>query len=101
LEKVKLDENIEKFKQMVAGEGEVKIDCWGKKRLAYQIAGKREGVYVIMNFKADISKVRELERNFKISEDVLRHILIKKEKPVPESSSGQALTAPDSIKGRK
>ena len=45
----------------------------GKRKLAYEVKGYREGYYVLMNFNADTS-VPEMDRVFKITEDFIRHI---------------------------
>lgn len=54
-------------------------DIWGKRRLAYQINKKREGVYALFHFDADsASKVLpELERYLRITETILRHLVTK------------------------
>ena len=53
-----------------------KIDEWGKKRLAYPIQYINDGYYVLMNFEAEPTLPAELERNYKISDDVLRFMVI-------------------------
>lgn len=55
------------------------VNKWGKRRLAYEIQGYGEGVYVIMEFSAEADVARELERVFKITDEVIRHLLIKKD----------------------
>ena len=55
------------------------VNKWGKRRLAYEIRGYGEGVYVIMEFSAEADVARELERVFKIADEVIRHLLIKKD----------------------
>jgi len=72
---------IQKFSEIVTGAGgEVEnIDEWGKRKLAYPINYIGEGYYVLMNFKADPGLPAELERNFKISDFVMRYMVIKKE----------------------
>ena len=71
---------IEKFKGIIANDGEVvKVDEWGNKRLAYEIEKLRDGYYVFVDFKANPSLPQELERNFRISDDVLRYIVINRE----------------------
>ena len=58
--------------------GEIEnIDEWGKRRLAYPIQDFREGYYVLMNFKADPQLPSELERNYKITDEVIRYIIIR------------------------
>jgi small subunit ribosomal protein S6 len=53
------------------------VDKWGKRRLAYPIKHFLEGNYVLTKFKMSPAKSRELEANLRISEDVVRHLLVK------------------------
>lgn len=71
---------IEKFSQLVADNGGTvdEIQEQGIKKLAYEINFVNEGFYVLMNFTAPAELPAELERNFKISEDIMRFIVIKK-----------------------
>ena len=57
----------------------IKVDKWGKRRLAYEIQKLREGFYVVVNFKAEAAVAHELERILKISDDVIRYIIVRKE----------------------
>lgn len=71
---------IEKFTGIINNDGEVtKVDEWGTRKLAYEIKKVNEGYYVLVDFKANIELPRELERNFRISDDVLRYVVINKE----------------------
>ncbi len=55
------------------------IDTWGRRKLAYPIEKFREGNYVLNQLNMDPQKTGELERGLQISEDVLRHLLIRLE----------------------
>ncbi|KPU42905.1 30S ribosomal protein S6 [Oxobacter pfennigii] len=69
--------NIEKFKGVIEQGGTVSnIDEWGKRRLAYEINDIGEGFYILINFKANPDLPKELDRIFRISDAVLRHIII-------------------------
>lgn len=69
---------VEKFKAIVESNGEIEnIDEWGKRRMAYAIDDIAEGYYVLMNFKAAHDIPKEMDRVFNISEDILRHMIIK------------------------
>ncbi|HHZ13516.1 MAG: 30S ribosomal protein S6 [Caldicoprobacterales bacterium] len=70
---------VERFSNLIVSEGgEIEnIDEWGKRRLAYPIQDFREGYYVLMNFKADPQLPSELERNYKITDEVIRYIIIR------------------------
>lgn len=71
---------INKFKGIVEADGEIeKIEEWGNKKLAYEINKTSEGYYVLMNIKSSIEVPTELDRNFKISEDVMRHMIVNVE----------------------
>ena len=71
---------IEKVSSFLGANGEVEsIDEWGNKKLAYPINKCSEGYYVLMNFKANPDTVSEFERNIKITEDVIRYLIIKKD----------------------
>ncbi|NWF70444.1 MAG: 30S ribosomal protein S6 [Chloroflexi bacterium] len=54
-----------------------KVDRWGRRKLAYEINGQREGYYVIMNAEIDTKNLPELERNLKLSNAILRYLLIR------------------------
>ena len=71
----------DKFANLVtANGGEVlKVDKWGRRRLAYPINFKNEGFYVLMNIKAGSDLPTELERNFRISDEVMRYIVVRLE----------------------
>jgi small subunit ribosomal protein S6 len=71
---------VEKFKSLIASAGEVEnVDEWGKRRLAYAINDLNEGYYVLINFSAEPSFVQELERVYKITDGIVRAIVIKKD----------------------
>ncbi|MEO6991760.1 MAG: 30S ribosomal protein S6 [Candidatus Baltobacteraceae bacterium] len=60
------------------GGGEVgEIEKMGKRRLAYEIDDVREGYYVVMKFKSDAAQAKELERQMRLNEDVMRALLIR------------------------
>lgn len=71
---------IQKFSAIITDNGgEVEsVDEWGKRKLAYAINYISEGYYVLVNFKAQPELPAELERNFKINDNVMRYIVIKK-----------------------
>lgn len=80
LEEARKNELIEKFTSIIAADGEiVKVDEWGQRRLAYEIEKLREGYYVFVDFKANPTLPLELERNFKIADEVIRFIVVNRE----------------------
>lgn len=70
---------IERFKGIVGGGEEVLIDEWGKRRLAYPIDDLTEGYYVLMTFQAKPSIPAELSRIFRITDGVIRSIIVCKD----------------------
>ncbi len=71
---------IEAVKGIIAAEGEVgNTDVWGMKKLAYPIQKKSEGYYVVIEFKAEPTLPKELDRRLKISDNVMRHLIINKD----------------------
>lgn len=75
------DAVIERFKGIIEGEqGEmININRMGRRRLAYEVKKFREGYYVVFNFSGAPGITDELERNFRISDDVIRYLIIKEE----------------------
>jgi small subunit ribosomal protein S6 len=74
-----LDPLINNITQYITGkEGTViEVARWGRKKLAYPIKHLLEGNYILIKFKLDPSANRELENNLKISEKIIRYLLIK------------------------
>lgn len=74
-----LDAAISKVSQFITERGGniATVDQWGKRKLAYPIKHFMEGSYVLTRFKLQPKLTRELEANLQISEDVLRHLLVK------------------------
>ena len=71
---------IDKFSELINKSGKVeKVDTLGKKKLAYEIKKNREGIYVVIYFEAEPSLIAELERNYRITDEVIKFIVIKVE----------------------
>ena len=80
LEDEKKEATIEAVKEIIAAEGEVgNVDVWGMRKLAYPIQKKTEGYYVIIEFKAEPTLPKELDRRLKISDNVMRHLIDNKD----------------------
>jgi small subunit ribosomal protein S6 len=72
---------VERFKAIVEENGEMDtLEEWGKRKLAYPIQDYTEGYYVYMKYKADSHLPKELDRVFGITEDLLRHLIVRIEK---------------------
>ena len=80
LEDEKKDATVETVKGIIAAEGEVgNVDTWGMRKLAYPIQKKSEGYYVVIEFKAQPTLPKELDRRLKISDNVIRHMIVNKD----------------------
>ncbi len=71
---------VEKMKGLVETSGQLEsIDEWGKRKLAYPINDFNEGYYVFINFSSEPNFPHELERMYKITEGIIKDIIIKKD----------------------
>jgi small subunit ribosomal protein S6 len=73
---------VERFNGILTDNGAELVDSkeWGKRRLAYEINDFRDGYYQLMHVNAGSVAVDEFTRLAKISEDIIRHIVVKDEK---------------------
>ena len=71
---------IAKMSQLVTDNGGSveKVDKWGAKKLAYPINFKEDGYYVLMNFECEPALVAKMERQLRINDQVMRHMVVKK-----------------------
>ena len=71
---------VKKFTELVAANGTVdSVDEWGKRKLAYEINKESEGYYTLINFTSVPSFTAELDRVYKITDGVLRSLIIRKD----------------------
>ena len=79
LEEDTINDNIEWAKKIIeSNNGEVEeIKKWGKRRLAYEIDDYQEGQYMLGYFYGDLQTTSELERSFKLKDEVLRYMIMK------------------------
>lgn len=73
---------VERFDKILADNGATVAESkdWSARRFAYEIAGYREGTYHIVNFTAeDDAAINEFDRLAKISQDILRHMVVKRD----------------------
>ena len=71
---------IEKIKSTIESSAQLEnVDEWGKRKLAYPIGNYNEGYYVLANFSAESSFPQELERIYRITDGIIKDIIIKKD----------------------
>ncbi len=78
-----------------AGGQIVKVSPWGRRRLAYQIGQHREGSYFLVIFDAPATAVLELERGLNITEEVIRHLVTRVERPPTRRPQGEGVDSAD------
>ena len=73
--------SLDKFLAVIRNDGGTvdNVDVWGRRRLAYEIAKKNEGIYAVVNFTAEPSTAKELDRQLGLSEAVLRTKVLRAE----------------------
>ncbi|MCR4407022.1 MAG: 30S ribosomal protein S6 [Anaerolineae bacterium] len=79
VEQEALDSTVDRIKQFVATGGGLvtKVDIWGRRRLAYPIRKHLEGYYAVLQAQIPQEALPELERNLKLSEDVIRYLVVR------------------------
>ena len=77
--------HIEKYNKLLKEFGGTILDSQmrGKRRLAYQIAKHREGIYVQLSHQGDGQHIFKIEKAMRLSEDVIRYMTVKQEGPLP------------------
>lgn len=79
LEEATIRATIEKFESLINANGKVEsTEEWGKKKLAYPIKKQAEGYYVLVNFTSNPEFIDELDRVYNITDEVIKHIVVKK-----------------------
>jgi small subunit ribosomal protein S6 len=73
--------SLDKFLNVIRNDGGTidKVDVWGKRRLAYEINKKNEGIYAVVNFTATSAATVELDRQLSLSEAVIRTKVLRAE----------------------
>jgi small subunit ribosomal protein S6 len=76
--------SLDKFLGVIRNDGGTveNVDIWGRRRLAYEIQKKSEGIYAVVNFTATSEATVELDRQLKLSEAVLRTKVLRAEEAV-------------------
>jgi small subunit ribosomal protein S6 len=86
LDDEKVQEVVKRVNTLIekAGGTVERTNLWGKRKLAYEVKHQKEGAYVLQDFTIPPQRVPELEAALKITEEVLRHLIVRKpDKPVP------------------
>lgn len=73
-----------------SGGASEQTSLWGKRKLAYEVKHQKEGSYILQDFQIEPGRVPELESALKITEEVLRHLIVRK----PEKPTATAVALP-------
>lgn len=76
--------SLDKFLNVIRNDGGTidNTDIWGRRRLAYEINKKSEGIYAVVNFTAEPASANELDRQLKLSEAVMRTKVLRAEEAI-------------------
>lgn len=88
----KVQDAVKRVNALIARSGGTaeRTNLWGKRKLAYEVKHHKEGSYVLQDFQLEPDRVPELEASLKITEEVLRHIIVRK----PEKAVATAVAPP-------
>ena len=74
------EKTVETVKEIISTEGEVKnTEIWGLRKLEYPIEKKTEGYYAVIDFQSEPTLPKELDRRLRISDNVIRHLIVNKD----------------------
>ena len=80
LEEQGIKDVITKFTDLINSDGKVEnVDEMGRRKLAYEIKKNKEGNYVVINFEAKPELIKELERIYRITDEVIKFIVVRKD----------------------
>jgi small subunit ribosomal protein S6 len=85
--------SLDKFLNVIRNDGGSidNVDVWGRRRLAYEINKKTEGIYAVVNFTANSSATVELDRQLKLSEAVMRTKVLRAEQGFAQVAAAKQL----------
>jgi small subunit ribosomal protein S6 len=78
--------SLDKFLNVIRNDGGTvdKVDIWGRRRLAYEINKKSEGIYAVVDFTAESTTTNELDRQLNLSEAVMRTKVLRAEEAIAQ-----------------
>jgi small subunit ribosomal protein S6 len=87
--------SLDKFLNVIRNDGGTvdKVDIWGKRRLAYEINKKTEGIYAVVSMTSNGDATKELDRQLKLSEAVMRTKVLRAEEAIAQVAEAAKLSA--------
>lgn len=98
LEDPAINDRLSRFHALLRTDGEIAVDHWGRRQLAYSIGPRENGYYVIARFSADPTSLPEYERALKLDDGVIRYLISLHEREVgapPQSEDALAAVGRD------
>lgn len=94
LEMEQIDQDLRKLSELIAADGAIRLwERWGKRRLAYEVAGRQYGYYVLSVFDSNPAAVAELDRAIRLNTSIIRHLItVLDAKRVPETDQESVRT---------
>ena len=90
-----VQKTVNKIEGVVKQGGElIATENWGKKRLAYEVMKEKKGIYVLLRFRAKGDLVAEIERNYRIDDNVIKFLTVKLDKKAIELLKKKETAAP-------
>lgn len=79
-----VNKQMHKYRNLLKdlGAGKVSMEVWGKRRLAYEINRFQDGIYILTYFTGDGAQVAPLERDMRLSEEIIRYLTLKHDKDI-------------------
>ncbi len=95
--------SLDKFLNVIRADGGTidTVDIWGRRRLAYEINKKNEGIYAVVNYTANSSASVELDRQLKLSEAVMRTKVLRAEEGFAQVAAAKKLSDEKAARKRK
>ena len=99
LEEPKVNEEVERAAALIRDNGGTvdEVERWGRRRLAYEIGRKRDGVYTLLRYHAEGPAVKELERRLRLNESVLRALTVVVDPRYKEALKQMAAAPPAEV----
>jgi small subunit ribosomal protein S6 len=95
LEDPAINERLDRFHSLLGKPGDLKVDHWGRRQLAYPIRRKETGYYVVARYNADAKQLPEYERALRLDDGIIRYLLTLHERELgaPELTEEQLAAA--------
>ena len=85
-----VDAEIEKLRELITGGGGTvdAVEKWGRRKLAYEIRKRKEGIYTLIRFTAESPVLEAINRRYRLNESLLRHLTVLYEAPPVAATEG-------------